>query len=146
MMWPIIRNTRDHFFSKLDFLKTVSVTIIAKNRKSKNPISLWPLHFLCLLLLVSRTDFFKNFSPYPSFWIFHFLPSKKRSGTGRGYRTMCIHLKLPLYNIWLFLCVLVGAYRRFLKVFTAFGHVWYGFMQKYSELPFLWQNNTDDKQ
>ena len=97
----MIRSTRDQFFlkkiSKLDFLKTVSVTIIAENENKKisSPYDLYI--FSVFPLLVFPTNFFKNCSPYPIFWIFHF-PLQKMGGTGRGWRTICIHLKLFLYD------------------------------------------------
>ena len=39
MIWPMLRGTRYHFFKKMfpkiDFVKTVSVTIIANSKKMK---------------------------------------------------------------------------------------------------------------
>ena len=53
MTWPMLRGTRDHFFKKIfpkiDFVKTVSVTIIANSKKmkmKKNHIPIRTLHFL----------------------------------------------------------------------------------------------------
>ena len=64
----MIRGTRDHFFkkrfSKLDFLKAVSVIIVFNS--------------------APPTQFFGNFIPSPS---------KKELGPGGGKRTMCIYLK-----------------------------------------------------
>ena len=74
--------------------------------KWKNHISLWHLHLLCL----------------PPF--------------GFPYRFFLKIASLPMYssknlynNIWLFLCVLVGAFGfLFERFFTAVCHVWYGFL------------------
>ena len=77
----MIRSARDHFFKKrfseLDFLKTVSVTIIAENENEKIPSPYDLYIFSAIPILVSPTDFFKNCSPYPIFWIFNFPPLKR---------------------------------------------------------------------
>ena len=96
MIWSMVRSTRDHFFFlKKKILKTVSVTIIANSEKMRMkkirlsmafafplPSSFWfPQHTPFKML------------PQPNFLEISFLPFKKRGGTGRGQRTMCIHLK-----------------------------------------------------
>ena len=133
MMWPMLRSTRDHFFQKrfpkLNFLKTVSVTIITNREKMKVKKS-HPLYNFCissfLALLLLQIDFLKNCSTTQFFG--NFIPSSEK-GLGGG-RKLCIFIpKSDLRNnIWLFLCVFVGAFWCFLNVFIAAGHVWYGFL------------------
>ena len=60
----------------LDFLKAVSVTMIAISEKMKMRKS----H----LILVFPTDFLKNFSPPTQFYGNFILLFKKRSGNGMG--------------------------------------------------------------
>ena len=72
----MIRSTRDHFsknfFSKLDFLKTVPVTIIATSEKNENgEISSLYMTFAFLLPVL---NFFEILFPL----------YKKASETGRG--------------------------------------------------------------
>ena len=79
----MIRSTRDHFskkrFSKLDFLKTVLVSIIANSEKTKMKTSHLPMIFEFPLPfpLVSHTDFFK-IVPLPNFLEISSPPFKKR--------------------------------------------------------------------
>ena len=91
MIWLIIRSTRDHFFknffSKLDFLGTVSVTIIANSEKMKMKISHLSITFTFPLPSpFSPYKCFKKLPPPPSsppsysiFWNFH-LPSSDLEG------------------------------------------------------------------
>ena len=79
MTWPMIRSARDHLLKMI-----LSVTIIAGNENGKIP----SLYDLCIFssftLLVFPTDFFKNCSPLPNFWIFHFSFQRKKVGLGGG--------------------------------------------------------------
>ena len=72
----MIRSSKGRFFkkrfSKLNFPKTVLVTIIANSKKMKMKKSHLPMIFL------------KYCSPYPIFLKFHFFPSKKGVGLGQG--------------------------------------------------------------
>ena len=69
MLWPMIRSTRDHFFkkrfSKLNFLKTASVTIIANNEKMKMKKSHLSMTYTFPLQIFLKIDpsaqFFGNF-------------------------------------------------------------------------------------
>ena len=92
----MLRSTRGNFFKKrfpkLDFLKTVSVPMIANSEKIKRK-KFHPPYDLCisspLPFLVSPTDFLRNCSPYPVFFGL-LLPSfKYKAGqVGRG-RKLC---------------------------------------------------------
>ena len=94
MIWLILRSARDNFskisFPNLDFLKAVSVTMIANSEKMKMKKS----H----LILVSPTDFLKKFLPLPYF--LETLSSPLKKGVGGGRKLMCFHLKIYviLYN------------------------------------------------
>ena len=81
------------------------------------PSPFWfPQHIL--LKIAPTNQFFGNFISL----------LEKRFGTERGYRTMCIHLQVStIFNS-----------------FCVFLLIW--ILQKYSELPFLWPNKTEDKQ
>ena len=71
-------------FPNLDFLKAVSVTMIANSEKMKMKKS----H----LILVSPTDFLKKFLPLPYF--LETLSSPLKKGVGGGRKLMCFHLKI----------------------------------------------------
>ena len=94
MIWPILREVPGTIFSKksfprLDFLKAVSITIIAnsENMKMKK----------LYLILFSPTDFLKKFLPLPNF--LETLSYSLKKGMGGGRKLMCFHLKI---NVILF--------------------------------------------
>ena len=87
MIWPMLRSTCDHYlkkiFSKLDFLKTVSVTMTANSEQILYFFS--PLSFC-------RDDFLRNWTPPTQFFGIHRFPTpSKKEG---GLETMRIYLKI----------------------------------------------------
>ena len=109
MIWPMIRGRRDHFFkkrfSKLDFLKAVSVIIVANSEKMKMKKSHLSMTFAFPLPSpFSPTDFFKNCSPYSVFRKFHSLPFKKRTGTWRGEENYVYLFKILIFDSFLCSC------------------------------------------
>ena len=88
-------------FSKLDFLKAVSVTITANSEQIKIEKSITPTNFVFSLSPPPLPRwFFKNWShSYPIFWNFH-RPFKKEE----RLVTMCILLKIYEIILPLFVC------------------------------------------
>ena len=111
MIWPIVRiGARDNFykknFPKLDFLKAVSVNMVADSAKMKMKI----YH----PILVSPTNFLKKFLPLANF--FETLSSSLKRWVGGG-RKLCFHLKiyLKLFNSFcVFLLEHIGFFWMFL--------------------------------
>ena len=94
-------------FPKLDFLKAVSVTLIANSGIMKMKKS--------NLILVSATDFFIKFLALPNFLESFSSPLKK--GVGWDRKLMCFHLKIYviLFNSFsLFLLEHIGVFWMFL--------------------------------
>ena len=114
-------------FLKVDFLKLVSVTMIANSEERKmkkshspynfcifSPLPFWfPLQIFWKIVL--PTQFFGNFIS----------PLQKRGGRWVG-NYVCSSKNLR-NNILPYMCVFVGAFWSSLNVFTAVGHIWYGF-------------------